>query len=63
MEDFKDWKPTPDNINSLPEPIRQYIADLETMCDPAGIIAENTLLRDQIKGLFIKIDFLNKERK
>jgi hypothetical protein len=30
------WKPTPENINALPEPIRQYIHDLATVCDPAG---------------------------
>ena len=42
------WTPTAENINRLPEPIRKYIHEIETICDPAGIIAENTLLRDEI---------------
>ena len=41
------WNPTPDAINALPDPVRKYIHDLETRCDPAGIVAENTLLRDR----------------
>ena len=45
------WKPTPSGINSLPKCIRNYVRDLETMCDRAGIIAENTLLRDEIMYL------------
>lgn len=40
------WTPTRDNLNALPEPIRKHIADLETICDPAGIVAENTILKD-----------------
>lgn len=46
-----DWLPTAENINALPEPLRLYIAGLETLCDPAGIVRENTLLKDCNKGL------------
>lgn len=46
-----DWLPTTENINALPEPLRLYIAGLETLCDPAGIVRENTLLKDCNKGL------------
>lgn len=46
-----DWLPTAENINALPEPLRLYIAGLETLCDPAGIVRENTLLKDSNKGL------------
>lgn len=35
-----DWTPTPSNINALPEPLRAYIHDLKTVCDPAGDLTE-----------------------
>jgi hypothetical protein len=41
------WLPTAENINALAEPIRKYIHDIETNCDPAGTVREVTLLRDQ----------------
>jgi hypothetical protein len=50
------WTPSSENINTLPEPIRQFIHDLETQCDPAGMVAENTFLRDQIKQMQKKIE-------
>lgn len=30
-----DWLPTADNVNALPDPVRKYIHDIETRCDPA----------------------------
>ena len=30
------WTPTSKSINSLPEPLRRYIHDLEAVCDPAS---------------------------
>lgn len=50
-----DWLPTPDNINALPDPVRRYIAGIETLSDPAGIIADNTLIRDQSRLLEAKV--------
>ena len=44
---LRDFKPTAEQINALPERIRNYIHELESNCDPAGIIAENTLVKDQ----------------
>lgn len=41
------WSPVPEHINQLPEPIRKYIHDLETNADPAGTVAELTLVKDQ----------------
>ena len=35
-----DWDPTAENINALPEPLRVYIHDLNTVCDPAGDVRE-----------------------
>ena len=39
------WTPTPANINALPDPLRRYIHDLKTICDPAGDVAEMFRLR------------------
>lgn len=49
--DSPDWRPTPANINALPKLIRNYIHDLETICDPAGMVAENVILREDLKAL------------
>jgi len=53
---------TPDEINALPERVRQYIHDLETNADPAGTIQENALLKDQTRELDAVIARLKKER-
>ena len=44
--ELRDFKPTADQINALPEGIREYIMRLETFCDPAGIIANQMLTSD-----------------
>jgi plasmid stabilization system protein ParE len=46
-----DWTPTPASITALPEPLRRYIHDLETVCDPAGDVAEIFRLREENKLL------------
>lgn len=51
---YKTWKPTPENINALPEPVQRYIHDLETICDPAGMIAEIAALKDERDALVIR---------
>ena len=45
---WMNWTPTPENINALPEKIRGYIHGLESLCDPAGMVAENILIRDEL---------------
>jgi hypothetical protein len=45
------WLPTSENINALPRPLRKYIHDLHTHCDPAGLVRENALLRDRLEQL------------
>ena len=40
------WWPTVENINALPESLRKYIHDLETVCDPAGMVQEIAILRE-----------------
>ena len=55
-----DWLPTADNINALPDPLRNFVANLETNADPAGMVAENTLLKDQTRQLDAHIACLKK---
>lgn len=45
------WLPTPENVNELPEGVRQYVHDLVARCDPAGDVAALTGLRDQLDGV------------
>jgi hypothetical protein len=45
------WLPDPEHINALPQPIRSYIHDLVANIDPAGMVAENALLRDTVAAL------------
>ena len=47
----KNWKPTSENINSLPKPLKDFIHGIESLCDPAGIIRENIILRDIVVSL------------
>lgn len=51
QEWFANWEPTTENINALPEKLRQYVVDLETQCDPARMVAENTLVKDNCRML------------
>lgn len=52
------WTPTSKNINSLPDPIRDYIHDIEANGDPAGTIQENACLRENVKALTRKCKVL-----
>ncbi len=47
------FKADADHINRLSDPLRGYIYDLETLCDPAGLVQENAMLRDQNKELLV----------
>lgn len=57
---MNNFVPTPDNINLLPEPLRKYIHDLEALCEPAGIVAENILTHDQNNDLIERLRVLEK---
>jgi hypothetical protein len=50
-----DWTPTAESVNALPEPLRRYICDLETRCDPAGDVRTIASLREQRDSLVIKL--------
>lgn len=56
-----DWKPTAENINALPEPLRRYIHFLQTDCDPQGTIRENYLLRERNAELMKECERLAKK--
>ncbi|AWM38143.1 hypothetical protein GobsT_37590 [Gemmata obscuriglobus] len=56
------WTPTPDNVNALPEPVRRYIHDLETRCDPAGDVRALSLLTDENAMLRAKIQEMREQR-
>lgn len=45
------WRITAEAVNKLPEPVRQYITQLETLCDPSGMVREITQLKDVIREL------------
>ncbi len=49
-----DWLPTPEAINTLPEPVRKFIHDIETNTNPTHTIRENILIKDTCKALVIK---------
>jgi hypothetical protein len=49
------WTPTADHVNALLDPVRQYIHQLETVCDPAGDQRALVLLRDENAMLRAKL--------
>jgi hypothetical protein len=54
-----DWTPTAENVNALPDPLRSYIHQLETRCDPSGELRELVLLRDEnamLRGVIGRLD-------
>jgi len=63
IEILDNWLPTAANINALPKPLRNYIYGLETNADPAGMVAENALLKDQTRQLDAMIARLKKCRR
>jgi hypothetical protein len=50
------WLPTPENINALPDGVREYIHYLETLCDPGGLAQENILLKDSMRMMEARMD-------
>lgn len=53
-----DWTPTAENINALPDPLRLYIHELETVCDPAGDVRELYRLKEENKMLRLECERL-----
>ena len=55
------WTPTPENINALPDPLRKFIHDLETRCDPAGDVRSRVMAEDAVRSLERELDSLERE--
>lgn len=53
--DWSSWTPTAAHINALPERLRSYIHQLETVTDPAGDLRELVLTRDENAMLRAKL--------
>lgn len=50
------WTPTAANVNALPEPIRRYIHQLETTCDPSGDTQERVIAQDICRTQAIQLE-------
>jgi hypothetical protein len=55
---WQNWVPTAENVNALPGPVRQYVHDLETRCDPSGDVRELVVARDTANQLESRIEEL-----
>lgn len=55
------WRPTAEAVNALPEPLRRYVHDLETRCDPAGDVQTMAQLRDEKYALTKLVEELETE--
>ena len=55
------WLPDPEHFNALPQPLRDYIRDLETRADPAGDVAQIAFLKETVEALVIKVRELEQE--
>ena len=56
------FAPTAANINALPENLKRFVMELEALCDPSGIVAENTIARDTCRALESKLAACEMER-
>lgn len=50
------WTPTAANVNALPEPIRRYIHQLQTNCDPSGDTQERVIAQDICRTQAIQLE-------
>jgi hypothetical protein len=60
MAELENFFPTPEAFNRLPTGIRQYIADLETRCDPSGDVQELVLARYTCRALELQMEELER---
>jgi len=54
------WLPDPEHFNALPQPLRDYIRDLETRADPAGDVAQIAFLKYTVDALVIRVRELDR---
>lgn len=62
LMELENFLPTAEHINALPEGLRKFVHDIETMCDPSGYVAELALTKDLLRAAGVKIGVLKKER-
>ena len=55
--------PSADEINALPEKVRQYIHDLVTRCDKSGDVQTIAILREDRDALQRRVEELEAELK
>ena len=55
---FDRWTPTSGNVNALPKPLRAYIHDIETKCDPAGDVRTIAIQEENLVALQVQVDEL-----
>ncbi len=60
-DSVKHFIPDPEHVNALPMPLRQYIHDLETRCNPAGDVPPIACLRENVQALTVMIDSTRNE--
>ena len=53
--EYENWLPSAENINALPYPLRSYIHQLETRCDPSGDTQELVIARETCRALDIRL--------
>ena len=51
VKELEAWMPSPAAVNALPEGIRRYVHDLQTIADPQYLVQQVTFLTDQCDGL------------
>ncbi len=61
-QELENFLPTAENINALPEGIRNYVHLLETRCDPAGDVQALILARENVAALTIKVVEVRQEQ-
>jgi hypothetical protein len=60
LNPIEQFKPIAECINALPEPLRRWIMELETKCDPAGDVQRAVLAEDLCRQLEARLLQLTK---
>jgi hypothetical protein len=58
---LESFSPTSDQINALPERLRLFIANIETVADPACLVRDTTVQRDTAEALALRVRELEEQ--
>jgi len=61
LQELEKFTPTPEQINNLPQGIRDYIMMLEARADPAGDLASLRCAQENAEALLLENDRLRDE--